>query len=503
MSQHSARCAIKYWTRVQRYANLNDCTWAQSKSPLGPPNPVRDYAVPFQGEGVTGQQDKGCTLRIVHEHTFDVRLAGDALSQSLLYFEETEDVESYKAALVTVLLLGIPIIDPSKRPSKRCNRFNILNNLAVSINELIRGDIEINDINADGETILDEVCFAGVANLLEPLFWRGAVFDDIPSDDNTPLLLAIQSGDLDTVRFALALGSDPNLLWPLRDAWVAGRQDMMTLLVDCGADINYTDDCSYSLLLFAIEDRSLEDVRFMLSLGADPNHSDPLAVSIDLCERSKCDGCIHELMAVALVEQGADLAMNPDFTVLHSAALQAHVRLLRAVLHRSTSSEILDIKDFQGDTALHIAVKTTRSISLQHSLRVVAALLDAGANIEALDEEKNTPLCIAASGGFEALVHMLLIGGADINVRGVDGYSALTLAAGGGHQELVQSLLDAGAMVKTTDFDEPSALSRAAITGHRAIVRYLLKEAPPTHGDRLYVLRALEDAIKGRHEDIV
>lgn len=135
----------------------------------------------------------------------------------------------------------------------------------------MRGVRQINDIdNHLGTTILHTACYADFAELLEPLFWRGACFDALDRFGGTPLNAAILSGDIDIVRFALALGSDPNLEWPLLGAFSAERHDLITLLLKHGADINkfYGE---YTLISAAIEDSDLKRVRLALSLGADPN----------------------------------------------------------------------------------------------------------------------------------------------------------------------------------------------------------------------------------------
>lgn len=146
--------------------------------------------------------------------------------------------------------------------------------------------------------------------------------------DCTLLLAATQSCDLDTVRLALSLGADPNLECPLSIAsdtgrhdvtfhWTnlecplfvasdAGRHDIMGLLVEHGADVDRIEK-GQTLLGLAMKDENLEDVRFVLLLGADPNVGDPMWGMLESCVVQGCNACVHEDIALLMMEQDVAL----------------------------------------------------------------------------------------------------------------------------------------------------------------------------------------------------
>jgi hypothetical protein len=84
----------------------------------------------------------------------------------------------------------------------------------------------------------------------------------------------------------------------------------------------------------------------------------------------------------------------------------------------------------------------------------VAALLLAGASVEAVDDQGCTALQVAAYGGHTSVVQLLLAAHAAVHAADVDGYKPLHWAAQGGHAAVLQLLLDAQAAVNAADARE-------------------------------------------------
>jgi ankyrin repeat protein len=117
----------------------------------------------------------------------------------------------------------------------------------------------------------------------------------------------------------------------------------------------------------------------------------------------------------------------------------------------------------------------------------VECLLDRGANIEARDENGNTPPVAAAGNGHREVVECLLDRGADIEAyiearRGRGGRTALIAAAREGHGEVVECLLDRGADIEGQGEHGRTALITAAWYGHRDVVECLLDGYPKWAG---------------------
>jgi ankyrin repeat protein len=111
----------------------------------------------------------------------------------------------------------------------------------------------------------------------------------------------------------------------------------------------------------------------------------------------------------------------------------------------------------------------------------VQALLETGADIDALDTYGQTALMNAARRGDAALAKALTGRGADLNHRGKYGLTALMIAVIGNHSEVVRLLVEGGA--DTTIPGTHPGFARppreyAEAAGHADIVRILSGASP-------------------------
>ncbi len=85
-------------------------------------------------------------------------------------------------------------------------------------------------------------------------------------------------------------------------------------------------------------------------------------------------------------------------------------------------------------------------------LERVQALLQAGANVDALDRYNQTALMHAAHRGDLPLVKLLIEHGANLEIRAKHNLSALDLARIGRHEPVVRTLIEAGAASRAVDW---------------------------------------------------
>lgn len=133
-------------------------------------------------------------------------------------------------------------------------------------------------------------------------------------------------------------------------------------------------------------------------------------------------------------------------------------------------------------TPLHTACSSNAS---ERTLEVLNLLLKHGADGNACNKWRETPLLIAANNGHLAAVEALLTSGADPSMCSEAGWSALTFAAHKGYDDIVSLLLNAGAPVNCRVIEDLSTPLHKACAGnkdgHLSAVKLLLAGGADVH----------------------
>ncbi|KAE8131262.1 hypothetical protein BDV38DRAFT_288861 [Aspergillus pseudotamarii] len=156
----------------------------------------------------------------------------------------------------------------------------------------------------------------------------------------------------------------------------------------------------------------------------------------------------------------------------------------------------VDGTDIDGNTPLLLTIKEghqdmavtllNRSLEWQLQLKEVAGSIITWetseklerhyfVNVNAQDNENNTPLSVAMDEGALDVILKLIEGGANANTQDSAGRTPLTWAAGGGHIAIVTLLLQQGADPNTQDDAGQTPLSRVLEEGNKAVIKLLLE----------------------------
>ncbi len=222
------------------------------------------------------------------------------------------------------------------------------------------------------------------------------------------LLEAAARNDVEEVRRLLELGVSPDStnedgLTALHQCCIDDSEEMMKVLVDYGADPNATDTEKWTPLHAAATCGHLHLVKFLIDRGADL-----LAVNADgnmpydLCEDDTTLSYIENEMARRGVTQ----------ELIDETRAETERKMLREL--SSCSSDLLEAKDHQGATPLHIA-------SANGYLSVVEYLLDNHVSTESVDDDLWQPIHAAACWGHLEVVELLAQNGANISARTKNG----------------------------------------------------------------------------------
>ena len=152
---------------------------------------------------------------------------------------------------------------------------------------------------------------------------------------------------------------------------------------------------------------------------------------------------------------------------------------------------------YQNKTPLIIAAEGGNDATVQ-------LLLDRRADIASLTKNKlrQTALHNAASNGRETTVRLLLDRGANIEALKFHGWTALHNAAFNGHNSTVRLLLDRGANIQFATNKGETALHNAASNGYESTTRLLLNRGAKTHSEA-FAGTALHYAAFNGHQSTV
>ena len=299
---------------------------------------------------------------------------------------------------------------------------------------------------------------------------------DSSDDGNTPLHFASRYAWEPAVFVVLLeAGADVEARnrwgWtPLHGAAGSNRSQVVAELVRAGADLNARDSTGNTPLHASRHNLHAEVVYLLLKLGADPtlvNDRGEVAYPLD-CGYWNTSGFARVATAqatAACLAAGADVNArdrNGNTPLLFATEILGGgadespaskdpavvTLLLEAGAEVNAHNDVRSTPLHNAAWGRRVEVATNRA-DLVENPPIVAALLAAGADVEARDNGGSTPLHHAAAIEGLETVAMLLEAGADIHARDNAGYSPLLRAAniGLGNPEILETLVAAGADV--------------------------------------------------------
>lgn len=226
-------------------------------------------------------------------------------------------------------------------------------------------------------------------------------------------------------------------------------------------------------LFEAVEKGDLEQVKLLISNGADINLKDPNGwIPLHIAARR---GYVD--IAALLIKNGASGALvnarinsrddASGLTPLHLAADKGHVDMVELLLRQPRIQ--VNVHAAYGHTPLEFA-------SDNGHLDIVKLLLARGADIEAADDWNVTPLFAAVRNNHQEIVKLLLDRGANVEPRiKPEMETALNRAAQEGYLEVAKMLLNAGAYVDVRNLNDFTPLQLAVTQGNQDMVELLLQ----------------------------
>ena len=368
---------------------------------------------------------------------------------------------------------------------------------------LVRKGADISSLNNAGQAPLDVAACYGRDRALEYLIDQGCDVEHRDKWSLTPLLKAVQKGHEGVVKLLLAQGASVTTVenlqqTPLHYSARHGQERIAELLLDRGAYIESRDIFGFAPILRAAHCGQSKCVEYLLERGAHIR-----AVSLknnDAAALALTSG--HKLLANWILENDR---FSYDF-LLHKAAAVGNTQTLKLLLDRNPDR--INERDADGKTALHKAC-AKNSVSavdllcssgadidsldeegrtpLSHSctkglIEVVGVLLANGADVSKPDAQGHGPIHGAARLVQTSILELLLDHKADIEQKARNDETALYLAAAGGKEAVVQLLIRQGVNLDALVLpNRNTAVAKAIYNSHITVAQTLIEAGCDIH----------------------
>jgi ankyrin repeat protein len=251
---------------------------------------------------------------------------------------------------------------------------------------------------------------------------------------------------------------------PLHFALLGPHLDMLSLLIEKGADVNAHDSQGASPLDDAVWRGQLDAVAMLLAHGARLNdpHTQTGATPVNEAAFRGNTQVIRYL-----------LGFHPDLSIPDQ---RGYTPLDNAIRMRKEDAALvlLEAEPQERQTPEFFA-KAMAAVIGSDQVLLARALISHGVEVNTALPSGYTPLDIAAFDGAVKVTRFLLESGADPNLEGKDGTTPLEDASAKGFDVLAGMLLDHGALVNHPNTGSGSTpLYSAALFGNVSLVKLLL-----------------------------
>lgn len=334
--------------------------------------------------------------------------------------------------------------------------------LNVLINNKATPDLQ----DENGESPLWWAARHGHEKIVRTLLAQGVRVDAADSDGQTPLSVASQNGYEEIVRCLLEEGSNPNSSTsygktPLLFATANGYHRVTELLISNGADV---DDSSQDKTVLPLPTKARDQRVFSKPRRRYSELYDlpdkEFEYAMDLISAAE-NGRLAEMMrliGLSAVVNGADAAVI-------EAAFKGHDAAVRILIKHGAH---VDSRDQNRETPLHLAARSGH-------IPTIKLLHQEGAELDMQNDTGMTPLSCASKNGEQKAVELLLELGANKEVKDQKLRTALWHAISKGHVGIVKALLDNGANIESANAFRYTTLTRAVFKGNRHLVKLLLE----------------------------
>src|SRR5262245_39990558 len=254
-------------------------------------------------------------------------------------------------------------------------------------------------------------------------------------------------------------GVDDISMTPLHLALGNGELEIARMMIAHGADVHAQDSLGRSPLTVAIMHRP-KAIELLLTSGVDINEQTRFGPALLAAARYQW---LHQGSVPSSMARGGGLLAAPRSQWLYTGIINEDENAVKILLKKGADP---NTRDSDGRNALMVMSMEYVSVGRRYWLGprsrtqveigdadlkfIGEALLQAGCDVNAADNNGRTPLMYAALYRRQTAVQLLLKRGANVNARDKGGMTALDLAKQFDNQEIIKLLQRAGALPGAT-----------------------------------------------------
>ena len=241
----------------------------------------------------------------------------------------------------------------------------------------------------------------------------------------------------------LAEGADVQT--ELANAVLATDEERIRFLVEKGADINKHDPQGYGALQAAARNRNDKIIPLLIELKADVNgrDRDGFTALIHAAERNHVPTINALAAAGANLEESVDGGFGPLSLAIESnkfLAAKALIELGASVNVAAGTDQVTPLMVSASQLAVGEQAKEIERRQGLRSTDIATALIERGANVNAVNVHGVSALMIASARGNIPMLGLLLEAGADPNLKSKAGKTAIDIARENLNEDAVKSI---------------------------------------------------------------
>ncbi len=364
----------------------------------------------------------------------------------------------------------------------------------LTYNLLIGYKADLTQKDMYGDTVLHTAAMLKInTQLINLLTQNGADINARNKEGVTPLEIAIQQQDVETIRLFTSYGAnihsgDINKETPLTLA-LASNTEIFEAVVNESNIMTQDSEGNTPLHVAISRNAALDKIQYIVSLTDDVNMRNSEGNNALFLAIMKNRQKVGEML---LVKNADIFATNTN----NNSPLRLALKYGGTIQDWLITSRTIRSTDGSGNTVLHYAAEWEYKDAIE-------ALLIKGADINAKNANGETCLFSAVKTNNPQIIQTVLDGGASVKERDNLGSTPLHTAVRWDAIESIKKLIELGVNINAQNSSGKSALAEAVLSGKYEVAAYLLEKGADANSSDKNGVTILMDTIRGSNADVV